>query len=140
MSTARLDKGDHPHCGELGPTFSLCVCVYVCVCVCVHTCFLPECTHALAVCLLPLCVCVYQTRSCLCTFLCRIEGLSGFSKWNFQRGRREILLSRLHPLTSKAASQDLDGWLTCHTSGFLLTHCPYRGILDTKIKVKGLSE
>ncbi len=54
LSTAQLDKGDYPHCGELGPRFSVCAFVCVCVlCVCVYTLvFFCECTHALCVCLL----------------------------------------------------------------------------------------
>lgn len=54
MSTARLDKGDYPHCGELGAWF--------CVCVCVYTCFLCECTHAFIVCFLLMCLCT----KCVC--------------------------------------------------------------------------
>lgn len=40
MNAAQLDKGDYPHCGELGAWFCVCLCVhsvvvysvYVCVC------------------------------------------------------------------------------------------------------------
>lgn len=55
---------------------------------------------------------VSMHQMCLCAFVCtklcyripshRDEGLSGFSKWDFQQGSREILLSRLHLLTSRA--------------------------------------
>lgn len=115
VSTAQLDKGDYPHRGEFrvgGWGGGLVQCAFVCVRTCVCLAYVRTYARSLcdcAVCL-PLmcrraiCVCVYFAETVLCNSIPsnRAEGLSGFSKWDFQQGSREILLSRLHPLTSKA--------------------------------------
>ena len=67
VSTAQLDKGDYPHCVELG---SVCVCACGRVCVCVYTlvlihmhllCLLLKCLYTLCVGVcVPSCVTAFQ--------------------------------------------------------------------------------
>lgn len=113
VSSARLDKGDYPHRGEfrgggggLG-SVRICLRTYACAPAYVRTYarFLCGCAVCLLLmCCRAVCVCVHFAKTVLCNSIPsnRAEGLSGFSKWDFQQGSREILLSRLHPLTSKA--------------------------------------